>query len=67
MEEENKKLENEITKRTERFNKNELEYREQIKHYERELRIRYRQEENVQETNTKIYTNYNVMINKNIE
>ena len=42
MEEENKKLDAEINKRKDRFNKNEMEYREQIKYLERELRIRYR-------------------------
>ena len=54
MDEDNRKLDGEINKRKERFNKNENEYREQIKNLERELRIRYRQEPNAKQTNEKI-------------
>ena len=67
MEEENKKLEAEINKRKDRFNKNEMEYREQIKYLERELRIRYRQEPNAKEANTKITDDLKDMIWDNID
>ena len=51
MDEENKKIEDEIKKRQNRFNKNEREYREEIKHLERELRIRHGNEPFVREEN----------------
>lgn len=67
MDDENTKLDREIKRRQERFTKNELEYRDQIKHLERELRIRYRQEPNALNTNQDINDNLFNEIHGNID
>lgn len=49
--EENEKMKREIQRRTERYIRNEAEYRKQINLLERELRVRNGYEENATETN----------------
>ena len=51
MEEENEKQKREIARRTERYIKNEAEYRKEINELERELRVRKGFEEGANERN----------------
>ena len=51
MEEENEKQKREIARRTERYVKNEAEYRKEINELERELRVRKGFEDNADKTN----------------
>ena len=51
MQEENEKMKREIKRRTERYNNNEKEYRQEINELERELRVRKGLEENANKTN----------------
>lgn len=67
MQEENEKMKREIARRTERYVKNEQEYRQEINELERELRVRKGFEENADETNRKKIEAINEAINENID
>jgi len=67
MQEDNEKMKREIGRRTERYVKNEHEYREEINELERELRVRKGKEENAKETNIETYEKINKEIEDNIE
>ena len=63
MQEENEKMKREIQRRTERYVKNESEYRQEIAELERELRVRKGFEENAKETNQRIIDQLDGAIN----
>lgn len=53
--EENEKMKREIARRTERYVKNEQEYRQEINELERELRVRKGKEQNAYKQNEATY------------
>mmetsp|Transcript_21620 Transcript_21620/g.28946 ORF Transcript_21620/g.28946 Transcript_21620/m.28946 type:complete len:170 (+) Transcript_21620:93-602(+) len=67
MQEENEKMKREIARRTERYVKNESEYRQEIGELERELRVRKGFEENADDTNQKNIKRIDDAINQNID
>ena len=67
MQEENEKMKREIARRTERYVKNEAEYRQEINELERELRVRKGVEENAETTNKATIDKINSAIHENID
>ena len=67
MQEENEKQKREIARRTDRYVKNEQEYRQEINELERELRVRKGFEENAKETNLAMIQKVNEAIIENID
>ena len=63
----NEKQEHEIIRRTKRYQKNELEYRQQIEILQRELRIRKGFEKNADQANQALQEKYKREIYKNID
>ena len=63
----NEKLPKEIIRRVERYNRNENDYREQIKLLQRELRVRHGYEKHAEETNKTVMDKYKGEIWDNIE
>ena len=67
MQEENEKMKREIKRRTERYNNNEKEYRQEINELERELRVRKGLEENANKTNRQNIERIDHAIRENID
>ena len=67
MKDENEKMKREIARRTERYVKNEQEYRLEINELERELRVRKHLEENAEEKNMATIGRINQAIWDNID
>ena len=67
MQEENEKMKREIKRRTERYNNNEKEYRQEINELERELRVRKGLEENANKTNRQNIERIDQAIRENID
>ena len=67
MRDENEKMKREIARRTERYVKNEQQYREEINDLERELQMKRREEQNTREANQANVERINQAIIDNIE
>ena len=63
----NEKQEREIVRRTKRYNKNEIEYRKQIEHLQRELRVRKGYEKDAEKTNVAMQEKIKYDIFNNID